>query len=144
MLVNPRPNPTREKIQQLQQSMLELRCDMPEAEHFFAPGMYGRRFSMPVGMLVVGKIHKHAHLMMVLQGRAEVITEFGRDIVTAGHVSVSQPGAKRVVLALEDTIFMTVHHNPDDCLDLEVIESRHIENEDFKIEYHDDIRRFLT
>ena len=62
--------PSRKKIQQLQDTMLELRTDMPEAEHFFAPGMYGRRFTMPAGMLVVGKIHKHAHLMMVLKGRA--------------------------------------------------------------------------
>lgn len=136
--------PTRQKIQELQQSMLELRCDMPEAEHFFAPGMYGRRFSMPAGMLVVGKIHKHAHLMMVLKGRAEVVTEFGRDMVEAGHVSVSQPGAKRVVLALEDTVFMTVHHNPEDAEDLDEIEAQHIEDEDFKLEYHEDIARFLS
>ena len=67
--------PSREKIQELQESMLELRCDMPEAEHFFAPSMYGRKFTMPKGMLVVGKIHKHAHLIMVLKGRAEVISE---------------------------------------------------------------------
>ena len=137
-------NPTRQKIQELQQSMLELRCDMPEAEHFFAPGMYGRRFSMPAGMLVVGKIHKHAHLMMVLKGRAEIVTEFGRDMVEAGHVSVSQPGAKRVVLALEDTVFMTVHHNPEDVEDLDEIEAQHIDGEDFKLEYHEDIARFLS
>lgn len=136
--------PTRQKIQELQQSMLELRCDMPEAEHFFAPGMYGRRFSMPAGMLVVGKIHKHAHLMVVLKGRAEIVTEFGRDMVEAGHVSVSQPGAKRVVLALEDTIFMTVHHNPEDVEDLDEIEAQHIEDEEFKLEYHEDIARFLS
>jgi len=128
--------PTREKIEQLQESMLELRTDMPEAEHFFAPGMYGRRFTMPAGMLVVGKIHKHAHLMMVLTGKAEVITEFGRDIVEAGHVSVSQPRAKRVVLALEETVFMTVHHNLSGTEDLETIESEHIEDEEFKLEYH--------
>lgn len=137
-------NPTRQKIQELQQSMLELRCDMPEAEHFFAPGMYGRRFSMPAGMLVVGKIHKHAHLMMVLTGRAEIVTEFGRDVVEAGHVSVSQPGAKRVVLAIEDTVFMTVHHNPKDVEDLADIEAQHIEDEDFKLEYHEDIARLLS
>lgn len=137
-------NPTRQKIQELQQSMLELRCDMPEAEHFFAPGMYGRRFCMPAGMLVVGKIHKHAHLMVVLKGRAEIVTEFGRDVVEAGHVSVSQPGAKRVVLALEDTVFMTVHHNPKDVEDLDEIEAQHIEDEDFKLEYHEDIARFLS
>jgi len=136
--------PSREKIQQLQETMLELRCDMPEAEHFFAPGMYGRRFTMPAGMLVVGKIHKHAHLMMVLKGRAEIVTEFGRDVVEAGHVSVSQPGAKRVVLAQEETVFMTVHHNPSDTENLEEVEDDHIEDEEFQLEYHKQIRGLLS
>jgi len=136
--------PTREDIQSLQEAMLDFRCDMPEAEHFFAPGMYGRRLTIPAGMLVVGKIHKHSHLMMVLKGRAKVITEFGFDIVEAGHVSVSQPGAKRVVETIEETTFVTVHHNPEDVEDLEVIEREHIENEDFKLEYHKDIRRLTV
>lgn len=142
--VRQEPAPTREKIQQLQEAMLELRTDMPEPEHFFAPGMYGRRLPIPAGMLVVGKTHKHAHLMMVLQGKAEIVTEFGRDLVEAGHISVSQPGAKRVVLTLEDTVFVTVHHNPDDVEDLEIIEKNHIEDEDFKLEYHEDIRRLSS
>lgn len=118
--------PTREQIVRLQEAMLPVACDMPEAEHFFAPGMYGRRFAMPAGMLVVGKTHRHAHLMMVLKGKATVITEFGREEVSAGYVSTSQPGAKRVVLAHEDTIFMTVHLNHSDTQDLSVIEAEHI------------------
>jgi hypothetical protein len=128
--------PTREKIQQLQESMLEIRSPMPDPEHFFAPGMYGRKLVISAGTLVVGKIHKHSHLMMVLQGKAEVITEFDRTVVGAGHVSVSQPGAKRVVLAIEDTTFMTVHHNPKNTENLDDIETEHMESEDFKIEYH--------
>lgn len=135
---------TREKIQQLQNSMLELRCDMPEAEHFFAPGMYGRRFEMPAGMLVVGKIHRHAHLMMVLKGRAHVVTEHGAGVVEAGHVSVSQPGAKRAVYAFEDTVFMTVHHNPSDTENLDEIENTHIETEGFDLEFHSAVKGALT
>lgn len=136
--------PTREKIQQLQDAMLEIRSDMPDAEHFFAPGMYVRKLVIPAGMLVVGKTHKFSHPMMVLKGKAEVITEFDRTIVEAGHVSISQPGAKRVVLAIEETVFVTVHHNPDDVQDLEIIEAHHIEDEDFKLEYHHDVRRLPT
>lgn len=132
-----------EAIQALQQAMLELRCDMPEAEHYFAPGIYGRKFSMPKGMLVVGKIHKHQHLMMVLKGRAEIITTSGRSLVEAGHVATSEVGAKRVVLALEDTVFMTVHHNPNNTEDLEEIERVHIEDENFNIEFHREFREVL-
>lgn len=103
---------------------------MPEAVHHFAPGMYGREFSMPAGMVVVGKIHKHGHLMMVVKGRATVVDEFGRYEVAAGFVQASKPGAKRVVLAHEDTTFVTVHLNPTESRDLEFIEAEHIEPED--------------
>ena len=143
MQAAPSKNPSKEKIQQLQQSMLEIRCDMPEAKHHFIPGVYCREFTMPAGMLVVGKIHKHAHPMMVIKGRAEIVTEFGRDIVETGFCAVSPPGAKRVVLAIEETTFMTFHHNLDDCDDLKIIEERHIEDEDFKLEYHQSLEGYL-
>ena len=110
----------------LQAAMLPIECPMPEAVHHFAPGMYGREFSMPAGMAVVGKIQKHGHLMMVLKGRATVVDEFGRYEVSAGFVQASKPGAKRVVYAHEDTTFMTVHLNPADTTDLGLIESEHI------------------
>lgn len=128
--------PNRGAIVALQNALLPIRDDCPEAEHFFAPKMYGRRFTMPAGMLVVGKIHRHAHLMMVLKGRAIVVTEFGRDEVSAGYVTVSQPGAKRVVLALEETVFMTVHYNESDSRDMAEIELEHIEDEGFLSTYH--------
>ena len=121
--------PTREKIQRLQETMLPMQTDQPEPQHFFAPGMYMRELVVPAGMLMVGKIHKHAHFLMVLKGKAEVISEFGRMIVEAGHLSVSPSGVKRVVLALEDTQFVTVHVNKNDSQDLEIIESEHIEPE---------------
>lgn len=121
--------PTREKILKLQQAMLPLQSEQPEPKHFFAPGMYLRELTVPAGMLIVGKIHKHTHFLMVLNGKAEVISEFGRMTVEAGHISISPAGVKRVVLALEDTQFVTVHVNKDDSHDLVVIEAEHIEPE---------------
>lgn len=143
-LANTKTLPSRERIQELQKAMLEVRCPMPNAQHYFAPGMYGRTLMIPAGMRVVGKIHKHSHLMMVLRGKAEVVTEFDRTIVEAGHVSISRPGAKRVVTAIEDTMFMTVHHNPENTENLDTIEKDHIEKEDFKLEYHNQKIEELT
>jgi quercetin dioxygenase-like cupin family protein len=119
----------REQIDRIQAAMIPIRCEMPEAIHHFAPGMYGREFHMQAGMTVVGKIHKHGHLMMVAKGRATVVDEFGKYEVAAGFVQASRPGAKRVVYAHEDTIFVTVHLNPSDTQDLEAIEADHIEPE---------------
>jgi hypothetical protein len=121
--------PTRDQIIQLQESMLPIQCQQPEPTHFFAPGMYLRELTVPAGMLLVGKTHKHAHFLVVTKGRAEVLSEFGRTIVEPGHISISQAGVKRIVLALEDTQFITVHLNSSDTQDLEVIEAEHIEPE---------------
>lgn len=121
--------PSREKILKLQQAMLPFQSEQPEPSHFFAPGMYLRELVVPAGMLIVGKIHKHAHFLLVLKGKAEVISEFGRMTVEAGHISISPAGVKRVVLALEDTQFVTVHVNKEDSQDLVVIEAEHIEPE---------------
>jgi hypothetical protein len=137
-------SPTKEKIQQLQEAMLEARCDMPEAIHHFLPGVYCREFTMPAGMLVIGKIHKHTHPMMVIKGRAQIITEFDNTLVEAGFCAVSPPGAKRVVYAFEETTFVTFHHNPEDTQDLEVIEATHIEDEDFQLEYHKAVQELLS
>jgi quercetin dioxygenase-like cupin family protein len=123
------PAPTRAQIEHLQAQMLPIATAMPEAVHHFAPGQYAREFSMPAGMLVVGKVHRHGHIMMCVKGRATVLDEFGRYEVAAGFVQASRPGAKRVVLAHEDTTFVTVHLNPTDTHDLARIEAEHIEPE---------------
>jgi hypothetical protein len=124
------PPATRGQILRLQQAMLPHACEMfPHVDHF-APGLYLREFRMPPNSLVVGKTHLHAHPMLVTKGRAVVVSEFGREEVEAGYISISQPGAKRVVLALEETVFVTVHANPDDCRDMDVIETRTIRPED--------------
>lgn len=125
-----------DKIKQLQDLMLLDRCEMPEAEHIFCPGVYARKFEMPSGMIVVGKIHKHQHLMIVLSGLAEVVTNGEGKTVKGGDVFVSQAGAKRAVRAIEKTVFLTIHHNPSDSESLEDIESEHIEDEGFKIDFH--------
>lgn len=121
--------PTRAQILDLQDQMLSHMCALPEPIHRFAPGMYMRELTIPAGMVVVGKTHRHAHFLLVMSGRAQVASEFGNEILEAGHISLSQPGVKRAVLALEDTRFITVHVNKDDSEDLEIIEAEHIEPE---------------
>ena len=79
-------------------------------EHHFAPGQYGRVLHMYAGLLVVGKIHKHAHVNVISQGRVQVFTEHeGVQELVAPVTFVSTPGTKRVVLVLEDTVWTTVH-----------------------------------
>jgi hypothetical protein len=81
-------------------------------EHYFAPHMYARKMFIPKGLCVVGKIHKHAHLNMLVQGRVKVVTEFGDDFIEAPKMWTSEPGTKRALVALEDLIWVTIHHDP--------------------------------
>jgi hypothetical protein len=98
--------------------------------HLFIPGWYIRVLTLAAGTTVVGKIHRHAHPMAILAGRAEVADGHTAAILSAGYHGVSQPGVKRAVHCLEDTIFMTIHANPTDTRDLAAIEAEHIEPED--------------
>jgi len=123
------PKVTRADIDRLQAEILPIECEMPEPVHYFAPGMYGRELTVPAGMVLTGKIHKHGHFLLCTKGRATVVDEFGRYEVSAGYMQHSKPGAKRAVLAHEDTTFVTVHLNPTDTRDLVAIEAEHIEPE---------------
>jgi quercetin dioxygenase-like cupin family protein len=100
--------PTEEKIE-------------PHVEHHFAPGCYGREIFMPAGSVVVGKIHRHAHLNVLLEGECEVVTEHERERLTAPHVWVSTPGIKRAVHNITDVRWITFH--PTEETDLTKIEA---------------------
>lgn len=127
---------TRQNIINLQEAMVQ-ELENPDSElvqpidcpveHFFAPFMYGRRISMPAGTedcphIVIGKIHKHAHLNNISKGRVVVVTEFGSQEYVAPCEFVSLPGTKRAVQILEDCVWTTYHHNPTNTQDLAQLE----------------------
>ena len=90
---------------------------MPQMElptdHYFADGMYARVVFRPAGTLIIGKVHRKEHFYIVAKGCVQV----GKETYPAGTVLVSQPGTKRAVLALEDSICMTVHRTKKRNLD---------------------------
>lgn len=129
VLAHAQPLPTRAMIQRLQSEMIPLRTEMPQPEHIFHDGWYERRLLVPAGMLIVGKTHRHAHPVGVIHGRALIVSEFGRHEVAQGYLDVSAAGVKRIVLAIEDTLFFTLHANPTNTRDLAQIEADHIEPE---------------
>lgn len=101
----------REKILRLQDEMVkatEHHIECP-VRHIFAPGLYAREMSIPKGTVIVGKIHKHAHVNTISKGKCSVMTEFGPREIEAPHTFVSDVGTKRVVVALEDVVWTTYH-----------------------------------
>jgi hypothetical protein len=93
-------------------------------QHVFAPGAYARTMRIPAGTVIVGKIHKHAHLNILSQGTVCVMTETEGDRQLTGPLTmVSPPGTKRAVYAVTDAVWTTVHCLPTDMTDLEEIEN---------------------
>lgn len=90
--------------------------------HRFANGVYAREIFLPKGSLVIGKIHRHGHLNVISKGHVVVGTEFGVEELSAPHTFISKPGTKRMVYALEDTIWTTFHGT--ESTDVEQIEGQ--------------------
>jgi mannose-6-phosphate isomerase-like protein (cupin superfamily) len=96
-------------IDALQAAMAQMPQAEFDTEHYFADGMYARVLPRQAGTLIVGKVHKREHFYIVSKGRVAVYMDNEARIYEAGAVIVSQPGTKRAVLALEDSVCMTVH-----------------------------------
>lgn len=92
--------------------------------HHFSDKIYMRELFIPKGTTLTGKIHKTEHLNILSQGDLSVMTEDGVKRLKASTVIKSQPGIKRVGYAHEDSVWITVHHNPDDETDTDKIEER--------------------
>jgi len=121
----------RDKIYSLQNVMTDMTDHHiePNLNHYFAPGMYAREMTIPAGATIVGKIHKHAHINIISKGIIEVHTEFGIARYKAPYTFVSEPGTKRCVHAISETIWTTIHAT--ESTDLKEIEKEVIE-EDYR------------
>lgn len=96
-------------------------------KHHFSSGVYGRELFIPAGNTIVSKIHKTKTLNVIVQGVIRVIDpEKGVNTYVAPHIFVSEPMTKRVVQAIEDTIWVTSHANPTNTENLDEIENQTI------------------
>lgn len=119
--------PTRTQIEALEQHLVELpQVEIPVV-HRFAAGLYAREITIPVDTVMTGKVHRAEHVSIMLSGDMTVLTEEGMRRITGPHVFISPPGTKRVGYAHAETRWVTVHTNPDDTTDIELIESRLVE-----------------
>jgi hypothetical protein len=101
--------PTREQIERLEAAILEMPQLEIKTTHYSAEGLYAREIFIPAGTLLTGKVHKCEHLNIVSKGKIVVWTEDGMKEVCAPFTMVSRPGTKRVGLAVEDTVWTTIH-----------------------------------
>ena len=92
----------------------------PPVEHIFTDGMYIRKWFGPVGTLTIGKLHKKAHILILLKGECTIVTEAtGVNYHIAPAIIEYPAGLQKVVLAHTDIVLCTVHIT--DCKDADKI-----------------------
>lgn len=107
-----KPKSMRQRVEDLEASMLSMKqVDCP-VRHFFAPGLYAREMSIPAGTVVTGAVHKTENLIVVSKGRLRIVTEDGTKEVSAGDTLTCKVGMKNAVVALEDSRWTNFMPNP--------------------------------
>lgn len=130
-MMQPVSEPSLADICQLQAAMQQMpQVELP-VEHAFLPGQYVRTLRMPAGSMVVGKRHRHRHLLVV-SGHVTVRTEDGMVELIGTHVVDSMPGMKRAIYAHADSVLITTHLTEE--TDLERIEAYVIMPDDAMLE----------
>lgn len=107
----------REAVEQIEDAMQGMPPAFLPIKHYFANGMYAREMTMPAGAIVTGAIHKTTHFCILSQGRVHVMSEDGIEELVAPAIIISQPGTKRAIHALEDTVWTNIHATNETDLD---------------------------
>jgi len=127
----------KEKIARLEYVMLQMPQVEPPLNHIFTTGVYAREMFIPKGTVIIGKIHRHAHLNFISVGDVTVLTKDGLQRITGPWTMVSTEGTKRALYAHEDTVWTTIHSNHDEDRDLDMLEEKLIAKsyDDLKLGY---------
>ena len=120
----------RETVMSLERQMLESEdplivkgnSDSFPLTHSFSDGIYIREMSMLEGGIVIGKIHNRSHTWFLMKGKIKIANEDGVVTYSAPTYVNANSGAKRVIVALEDSVFVNVHPNPDNITDTDELE----------------------
>lgn len=118
-----------EIIDELEAKMLST----PQVEcpviHIFTPGLYLREMNVPRGTLLTSKIHKTEHPFILSKGTVRIWLDGDVFAISAPYCGITKPGTRRIIYAIEDSTWTTMHSNPDNENEIE-IEERIIEKHD--------------
>lgn len=114
-----------EKLELLEDHML----DLPQVEcpvvHHFGPGIYIREVHLPAGIFAVGHAQRFEHLNIMLKGAVAMVGDDGQlKIIRAPTIFTGQPGRK-FGYVLEDTIWQNVYAT--DETDIDILEATYLD-----------------
>lgn len=100
-----------------------------QTEHHLCDGVYTRVLHIPAGVGLVGRVHLNDQTNVVAKGRIRVTTDEGVKVLEAGTVFIAKAGTKRSGVALEDTVWLTIHKtdltDPDEIVQAVTVRDYH-------------------
>ena len=128
-MIKARAEITEDKIRNAEKYLATLPQTEVEPIHLFGDGLYSRTILIPKGNWITGKVHKNSDLNIVVYGRMLVSKDGGYVEVKAPCQFVGKAGEKKIGIALEDTLWVTIHAAKSKTVD-EVEEECFVKNED--------------
>lgn len=109
--------------------------DLIPITHEFADQIYLRKMVLKKGTVVVGAKHNHEHVWFLLSGNVNIKESDELINHIAPCYTISKPGAKRIIYANEDSIFINVHKNPNNIKNIKKLEDEIVllDEDEFKI-----------
>lgn len=111
-------------LEAIEADMLRYEQAVIPVTHTLLPGLYARTIEIPADCRLIGKIQKHDHLNILLEGDISFMVNGVVQRVTAGWQGVIPGGTKKIGYAHSKTVWMTVHPNPDNETDIKALEAR--------------------
>jgi hypothetical protein len=96
--------------------------------HSFTPGQYIREMRIPAGTLFIGRPHINGHEVELVSGTVVNHSEDGDCEIKAPYSFRSIPGYQAVFHAVTDVVGRTIHENPLELRDVQVLEDRDFES----------------
>lgn len=101
--------PTQAQMFDIEKALSRLQQSDFSLINRFSDGLYARQVTIQKNCLLTSKIHLKEHFAFILTGDISVWTDHDYQRIKAPCVLTTKPGTKRILLAHEETVWITVH-----------------------------------
>lgn len=110
----------RQKVDQLEESLLALPQVDCQIRHYFSHGLYAREITVPKNTVAIGAVHRVDNLVVLSSGQLLLAVEGGPDEIEAPCTLLCKAGTKNAVVALnEDVVWTNFFPNPTNETDVD-------------------------
>jgi hydroxyethylthiazole kinase-like sugar kinase family protein len=77
-------------------------------------GVYARELVIQQGVTIVSELWNRERLWIIMTGKVQIISEMGKQVITAPYVGMAPFGSRIALYAIEETRWMAIS-NASDC-----------------------------